>query len=86
MVATTNNITKNEKRMVSATFVIRGYMRLEENHSLAVPAETAQKFPREIQEYLGYYQCDASCGYVEQMDAIYALLSELNGEAGYKDF
>ncbi|KIX04734.1 uncharacterized protein Z518_05604 [Rhinocladiella mackenziei CBS 650.93] len=48
------NQTENEKRLVFATFVTRGYLRQEENQLLAAPAEVARKYPREIQEYMGY--------------------------------
>jgi ectoine hydroxylase-related dioxygenase (phytanoyl-CoA dioxygenase family) len=96
------NATKDEKRMMFATFVTRGYLRQEENQYaqirslicalliyprfLAVPPEKARQYPREVLEYMGYSLSDPACGTVEQMDPIYSILPDLKSEAKYKDF
>lgn len=53
---------------------------------LAVPAEKARQYPREVLEYMGYSTSDPACGVVEQLDPIYCILPELKSEARYKDF
>lgn len=81
-----HNSTTDEYRMVFSTFVVRGYLRQEENQFLAVPHETARQYPRDIQEYMGYSLSEPACGTVEQIDPIYALYPELREDAKYKDF
>lgn len=80
------NATADEKRMMFATFVTRGYLRQEENQFLAVKQEVAREYPREVLEFMGYSLSDPACGTVEQIDPIYALLPELKSGAKYKDF
>ncbi|KAF4331983.1 hypothetical protein FBEOM_14227 [Fusarium beomiforme] len=57
------NSTKDERRLVFATFSIRGYLRQEENQFLAVPRETAKKLDQDIQAFMGYSISDPACGY-----------------------
>ncbi|KAF9767544.1 hypothetical protein IL306_015273 [Fusarium sp. DS 682] len=78
------NSTKDEQRLVFATFSIRGFLRQEENQFLAVPRETAKKLDQDIQAFMGYSMSDPACGYVEQMDPMYLLRPEL--EKGPSDF
>ncbi|KAM0355126.1 hypothetical protein ACHAPU_000986 [Fusarium lateritium] len=76
--------TKDEHRLIFATFSTRGFLRQEENQFLAVSRETAKKLDRDIQAFMGYSMSDPACGYVEQMDPIYLLRTEL--EKGPSDF
>ena len=71
-----NNTTKDERRLMFATFSVRGYMRQEENQYLAVPQEVAKKFDRDIQEFMGYSMSDPAGGFVEEMDPIFVLRPE----------
>ncbi|KAG5801465.1 hypothetical protein H9Q74_014098 [Fusarium xylarioides] len=78
------NSTKDQHRLVFATFSIRGFLRQEENQFLAVPREIAMKLDQDIQAFMGYSMSDPACGYVEQIDPIYLLRPEL--EKGPSDF
>ncbi|KAF5707217.1 hypothetical protein FGLOB1_7048 [Fusarium globosum] len=78
------NSTKDQYRLVFATFSIRGFLRQEENQFLAVPREVAMQFDQDIQKFMGYSMSDPACGYVEQLDPIYLLRPEL--EKGPSDF
>jgi ectoine hydroxylase-related dioxygenase (phytanoyl-CoA dioxygenase family) len=71
------NSTKDEYRLMFATFLTRGYLRQEENQFLAVPSDIAKGYDQPIQEMMGYYMSDPSCGYVEHVDPIYILRPEL---------
>ncbi|ENH66984.1 hypothetical protein FOC1_g10004615 [Fusarium oxysporum f. sp. cubense race 1] len=71
------NSTKDQHRLVFATFAVRGFLRQEENQFLAVPRETAMKLDQDIQAFMGYSMSDPACGYVEQVDPIYLLRPEL---------
>lgn len=71
-----HNATKDERRLMFATFSVRGYMRQEENQYLAVPHEVAKKFDRDIQEFMGYSMSDPAGGFVEEMDPIFVLRPE----------
>ncbi|EWZ47155.1 hypothetical protein FOCG_11092 [Fusarium oxysporum f. sp. radicis-lycopersici 26381] len=71
------NSTKDQHRLVFATFAVRGFLRQEENQFLAVPIETAMKLDQDIQAFMGYSMSDPACGYVEQVDPIYLLRPEL---------
>lgn len=81
-----HNTTKDEKRLMFATFSIRGYLRQEENQFLAVPLATAKQYDRPIQEFMGYALSDPACGYVDQMDPIFLLRPELKGDGRPADF
>ncbi|CAI0644301.1 unnamed protein product [Colletotrichum noveboracense] len=81
-----HNTTQNEKRLVFATFSIRGYLRQEENQYLSVPQDIAKNYDRPIQEYMGYAMSDPACGYVDQMDPIFVLHPELKGDGRPSDF
>lgn len=81
-----SNVTKDDHRLVFASFVIRGYLRQEENQFLAVPQDVARGYDRKIQEYIGYCMSEPACGYVEQLDPIYHLRPELLKDARPKDF
>ncbi|KAK4889430.1 hypothetical protein LTR27_011774 [Elasticomyces elasticus] len=78
------NVTADEQRLLFSTFSIRGFLRQEENQFLAVPLDTAKTYDRPLQEYMGYFMSDPSCGYVEQIDPIFLLRPEL--KAAPKDF
>ncbi|TXC08920.1 hypothetical protein FocTR4_00003593 [Fusarium oxysporum f. sp. cubense] len=60
------NSTKDQHRLVFATFAVRGFLRQEENQFLAVPRETAMKLDQDIQAFMGYSMsdpaCDPACG------------------------
>ncbi|KAF6814323.1 phytanoyl dioxygenase family protein [Colletotrichum musicola] len=81
-----HNTTKDEKRLVFATFSIRGYLRQEENQYLSVPQEIAKAYDRPVQEFMGYAMSDPACGYVDQLDPIFVLRPELKGDGRPKDF
>ncbi|KAF5968147.1 hypothetical protein FBULB1_10853 [Fusarium bulbicola] len=78
------NSTKDQHRLVFATFSIRGFLRQEENQYLAVPREIATKLDQDIQAFMGYSMSDPACGHVEQIDPIYLLRPDL--EKGPSDF
>ncbi|PYI33368.1 hypothetical protein BP00DRAFT_366947 [Aspergillus indologenus CBS 114.80] len=80
------NITQEEKRLMFATFIIRGYLRQEENQFLAVPGDVARSYDREVQEYMGYTMSEPACGWVEQLDPIYHLRPELKEDGRPTDF
>src|SRR4051812_7245686 len=48
------NSTKDQHRLVYATFAIRGFLRQEENQFLTVPREVAEKLDQPIQAFMGY--------------------------------
>ncbi|KAF4782476.1 phytanoyl-CoA dioxygenase [Colletotrichum scovillei] len=81
-----HNTTKNERRLMFATFSIRGYLRQEENQFLSVPQDVAKKLDQPIQEFMGYSMSDPACGYVDQMDPIFVLRPELKGDGRPSDF
>ncbi|WQF77178.1 Putative phytanoyl-CoA dioxygenase [Colletotrichum destructivum] len=81
-----HNTTKDEKRLVFATFVTRGYLRQEENQFLSVPQEIAKQYDRPIQEFMGYAISEPACGYVDQLDPIFVLRPELKGDGRPTDF
>lgn len=81
-----SNITKDEYRLVFASFVVRGYLRQEENQFLAVPADVARRYDRETLDFMGYAMSEPACGYVEQMDPIYHLCPELKENERPRDF
>ncbi|KAL3487394.1 hypothetical protein BJX62DRAFT_228095 [Aspergillus germanicus] len=81
-----NNTTIDNYRLVYSTFVVRGYLRQEENQFLAIPREIVKTFDRQTQEFIGYYISEPACGHVEQMDPIYVLYPELLGSGGPRDF
>ena len=70
------NSTKDDYRLMFATFSIRGHLRQEENQYLSVPSEMVKKYDRETQKYIGYFISDPSCGYVDELDPIYTLYPE----------
>lgn len=74
------NATNDEKRMLFSTFVVRGYLRQEENQFLAVPLDKTRQYDRPIQEFMGYSMGEPACGYVDQMDPIFVLRPELKGK------
>lgn len=78
------NSTKDEKRLVFATFSVRGFLRQEENQFLAVDREIAKKLDQPIQAFMGYSLSEPACGYVEEIDPIYLLRPEL--KVGPSDF
>ncbi|KAH7129374.1 hypothetical protein B0J13DRAFT_453096 [Dactylonectria estremocensis] len=78
------NVTKDEHRLVYATFSIRGFLRQEENQFLAVPREIAVKYDHPTQAFMGYSLSDPACGYVDQVDPIFLLRPEL--KEGPSDF
>ncbi|RAH59465.1 phytanoyl-CoA dioxygenase family protein [Aspergillus piperis CBS 112811] len=81
-----SNITEDEYRLTFATFVVRGYLRQEENQFLAVPADVARTYDRETLEFMGYAMSEPACGYVDQMDPIYHLCPELKENERPRDF
>lgn len=81
-----HNQSEDEKRLVFATFMTRGYLRQEENQFLAVSPEVARQYSREVQEIIGYSLSDPACGTVEQIDPIFYLCPELKTGKDYKDY
>ncbi|KAB2575283.1 Uncharacterized protein DBV05_g6020 [Lasiodiplodia theobromae] len=81
-----DNVTKDQRRMLFSTFVVRGYLRQEENQFLAVPKDVVKGYDRPIQEFIGYSMSEPACGYLEQLDPIYALNPELLKGTAPKDF
>ncbi|KAJ0420980.1 phytanoyl-CoA dioxygenase [Aspergillus carlsbadensis] len=81
-----NNTTSDNYRLVYSTFVVRGYLRQEENQFLAIPREVVMTLDRATQQFLGYYISEPACGHVEQMDPIYVLYPEQLGSGGPRDF
>lgn len=81
-----HNTTKDQRRLMFATFSIRGYLRQEENQFLSVPQDVAKKLDQPIQEFMGYSMSDPACGYVDQMDPIFVLRPELKGDGRPSDF
>lgn len=81
-----SNTTKDEYRLVFSTFAARGYLRQEENQSLAVPMDVVRQYGRDIQEFIGYSLSGPACGYVEELDPIYTLYPERMKDAILKDF
>ncbi|KAL4953496.1 phytanoyl-CoA dioxygenase [Aspergillus filifer] len=81
-----SNITTDKRRLVYSTFVLRGYLRQEENQYLAVPQDVVKQYDRATQELIGYYISDPATGFVEQMDPIYVLYPELRRMEKPKDF
>ncbi|KAL4878777.1 phytanoyl-CoA dioxygenase [Aspergillus karnatakaensis] len=80
------NATTDQRRLVYSTFVVRGYLRQEENMYLAVPQDIVKQYDRATQQFIGYYISDPACGIVEQMDPIYVLYPELRKDAKPNDF
>lgn len=78
------NSTKDQYRLVFATFATRGFLRQEENQFLSVPLEVARQYNHETQAFIGYSLSDPACGYVDQVDPIFLLRPEL--KAAPKDF
>ncbi|TCB54789.1 phytanoyl-CoA dioxygenase family protein [Acinetobacter terrae] len=58
----------NEARTAIAFSICRGYLRQEENQYLVVPREIVLKYPKEVQDLLGYKVCEPFCGWVEMSD------------------
>ncbi|KAI9373907.1 phytanoyl-CoA dioxygenase [Aspergillus egyptiacus] len=81
-----SNITTDQRRLVYSTFVVRGYLRQEENQYLAVPREVVKSYDRATQEFIGYYISEPACGFVDQLDLIYVLYPEMLKGAKPKDF
>ncbi|KAI9925400.1 hypothetical protein MW887_005781 [Aspergillus wentii] len=81
-----SNTTEDEHRLVFSTFVVRGYLRQEENQFLAVPADVVRSYDRDVQEFMGYCMSEPACGNVEQMDPIYHLRPELLTDGRPSDF
>ncbi len=59
------NMTEDERRLAIAISLTQGHRRQEENQYLVVPKETVRKYPRQVQELLGYQVSPPYCGWVE---------------------
>jgi len=59
------NTSKDENRLAIAISLTQGYHRQEENQYLVVPRETVRKYPKHIQNLLGYAISTPYCGWVE---------------------
>lgn len=59
------NQTDNENRLAIAVSLTQGYHRQEENQYLVVPREIVRKYPKHIQDLLGYAISTPFCGWVE---------------------
>ena len=57
-----------EQRTALAFSFCRGYLRQEENQYLVVPKSTVLKYPKEVQDLLGYKVCEPFCGWIEMSD------------------
>lgn len=79
-----NNVTKDEYRLMFATFSIRGFLRQEENQFLSVPQDIARRYDLPIKAFMGYSMSEPACGYVDQLDPLFVLHPEL--KTGPTDF
>ena len=59
------NRTFNERRTAIIFSITIGYLRQEENQYLVVPLDTVRKYPKRVQELLGYAVSPPFCGWVE---------------------
>lgn len=64
------NSTQDQKRTVHGFFFIRGYLRQEENISLATPKEEVLTWSPEAQKVLGYSLSSPNIGFVEFLHPI----------------
>lgn len=81
-----NNTTKDEHRLMFSAFVVRGYLRQEENQFLAVPKEVVKQYDRATQKFIGYSISHPACGHVEQLDPIFTLYPEESKNMRPSDF
>jgi ectoine hydroxylase-related dioxygenase (phytanoyl-CoA dioxygenase family) len=62
------NRTASEVRLGALFSLTIGYLRQEENQYLVVPLETVKKYPKPIQDLIGYSTSPPYCGWVEQRE------------------
>ncbi|PKY03899.1 PhyH-domain-containing protein [Aspergillus campestris IBT 28561] len=65
-----HNSTTDQYRLLLAGFMTPGWCRQDENQYLAIPLETIQSYPEEVQQLLGYRISRPYGGFVEQMEPI----------------
>ena len=80
------NITKDQRRLIFSTFIVRGHLRQEENQYLAVPKDIARGYDRAVQRMIGYGLNEPACGVYEMVDPVYALYPEKLKDARPQDF
>jgi ectoine hydroxylase-related dioxygenase (phytanoyl-CoA dioxygenase family) len=62
------NTTADETRTAIGLALTLGYLRQEENQYLVVPLEMVKKYPKKVQDLLGYAACPPFCGWVEMQE------------------
>lgn len=80
------NHTENENRLAIAISLTQGYHRQEENQYLAVPRETVRRYPKHIQDLLGYAISTPYCGWVEMNEPSVVLETEDFSVLGASNF
>lgn len=70
------NMTEAERRLAVAISFTQGHRRQEENQYLVVPKETVRKYPKQVQELIGYQVSPPYCGWVEMNDPSIVLEQE----------
>jgi len=60
----------NERRFAFSCAYCWGWMRQQENLQLGIPRETAQRFPRRLQELCGYSVYKGQFGHIDNRDPI----------------
>ncbi len=69
-------MTEAERRLAVAISFTQGHRRQEENQYLVVPKETVRKYPKQVQELIGYQVSPPYCGWVEMNDPSIVLEQE----------
>ncbi|KIW89226.1 uncharacterized protein Z519_10079 [Cladophialophora bantiana CBS 173.52] len=67
------NKTKDEIREIVGLFMCKGFLRPEENHTLAVPPEQARKLSPQVQRLLGYGISQPAVGFYKYKDPMQIL-------------
>jgi ectoine hydroxylase-related dioxygenase (phytanoyl-CoA dioxygenase family) len=67
------NRTTDELRTAIIISLARGYLRQEENQYLVVPHDIVRRYPRRVQQLLGYALSPPFCGWIEMCDPSVAL-------------
>ena len=78
------NKTENEVRLAMALFLIRPYLRQEENQYLAVPYEMMVQHSEKVQRLMGWCISHPYCGRYEGHDPILLLRGENTQRGLYK--
>lgn len=68
--------TTGARRYALSCYYCAGWMRQQENLQLGIPAETARRFPRRLQELCGYSIYKGQYGHIDNRDPITLLGAE----------